>query len=86
LEFLVNRPICGIGLISYSAYFWHFMVIAVSEKYLTSLTELERDALVISVTLMLSTLTYLAIEKPMMRLGARLASNVIVVRPRQAQG
>jgi peptidoglycan/LPS O-acetylase OafA/YrhL len=86
LEFLVNRPICGIGLISYSAYFWHFIVIALSEKYFPSFTGLERAALVIPVALVLSTLTYLAIEKPMIRLGARLASTVIVARPRQAQG
>jgi peptidoglycan/LPS O-acetylase OafA/YrhL len=86
LEFLVNRPICAIGLISYSAYFWHFIVIALSEKYFPSFTGLERAALVIPVALVLSTLTYLAIEKPMIRLGARLASTVIVARPRQAQG
>jgi peptidoglycan/LPS O-acetylase OafA/YrhL len=86
LELLVNRPICGIGLISYSAYFWHFIVIAFAEKYLPYFNELERVAFVISVTLLLSTLTYIAIERPMMRLGARLASTVIVAPARQAQG
>jgi peptidoglycan/LPS O-acetylase OafA/YrhL len=86
LGLLVSRPICGVGLISYSAYFWHFIVIAISENYLPHFTELERVPLVILITLLLSTLTYRAIEKPMMRLGARLASTVIVARPRQAQG
>jgi peptidoglycan/LPS O-acetylase OafA/YrhL len=86
LEFLVNWPICGIGLISYSAYFWHFIVIAVADKFLPYLTEFERVALVIPVTLALSTLTYLAIEKPMMRFGARLASTAVVARHRPAEG
>jgi peptidoglycan/LPS O-acetylase OafA/YrhL len=86
LKGLVNRPICGIGLISYSAYFWHFMVVAVCEKYLPYLNELERVGFVFPVTLVLSTLTYLTVEKPMIRLGARLASTVIVAHPRQVQG
>jgi peptidoglycan/LPS O-acetylase OafA/YrhL len=86
LEPLVNRPICAIGLISYSAYFWHFMVLAISVRYLPDFTDLERAALVIPVTLALSALTYRAIEKPMMRSGARLASTVIVAHPRQARG
>jgi peptidoglycan/LPS O-acetylase OafA/YrhL len=86
LEPLVNRLICGIGLVSYSAYFWHFIVIAISEKYFPLFTSHELAALVVPVTLALSTLTYLAIEKPTIRLGARLASAVFVVRPRQAQG
>jgi peptidoglycan/LPS O-acetylase OafA/YrhL len=75
-ELLVNRLICGIGLVSYSAYFWHFIVIALSEKYFPHLTRLDRTILVIPVSLGLSTLTYLAIERPTMRLGARLASTV----------
>jgi exopolysaccharide production protein ExoZ len=86
LELLVNRPICAIGLVSYSAYFWHFMVLAISVRYLPDFTDLERAALVIPVTLALSALTYRAIEKPMMRLGARLASTVILAHPRRARG
>lgn len=77
LGLLVNRPICAIGLISYSAYFWHFIVIALAEKYLPYLVGLDRFVLVVFVTFVLSTLTYLAIERPMMRLGARLASAAI---------
>jgi peptidoglycan/LPS O-acetylase OafA/YrhL len=76
LGFLVNRLVCGIGLISYSAYFWHFIVIASVEKYLPFITEIERVIFVFAVSLLLSTLTYTAIERPMMRLGARLAANV----------
>jgi hypothetical protein len=37
-------------------------------------------------TLALSTLTYLAIEKPMMRFGARVAFTTVVAHPQQAQG
>jgi len=74
LGILVTRPICWIGLVSYSAYFWHFVVINLS-GYLPGVGGIERTVLVIpAVTLALSTLTYLAVERPMMRVGARLAS------------
>jgi peptidoglycan/LPS O-acetylase OafA/YrhL len=76
LEPLVNRLICGIGLVSYSAYFWHFILIALSDKYFPQLTPLHRATLVIPVTLLVSTMTYLVIERPMMRFGARVASTV----------
>jgi peptidoglycan/LPS O-acetylase OafA/YrhL len=51
-------------------------MIAFSEKYFPPLTPFHRAILVIPITLVISTLTYLAIERPMMRLGARLASVV----------
>ena len=46
---------------------------ALSEKYFPQLTPLHRAAVVMPLTL---TLTYLVIELPMMRFGARLASTV----------
>jgi peptidoglycan/LPS O-acetylase OafA/YrhL len=84
--FLVNRLICGIGLISYSAYFWHFIVIALAEKYLAFLSGFEYATFVLAASLLLSVLTYIAIERPMMRLGARLASRVILAPAPQVQG
>ena len=75
-QFLVNRPICAVGVISYSAYFWHFFVLAISGWLFPTLNRMENAALVIPVTLALSTLTYLSIERPMMRLGDRLSRQV----------
>ncbi len=86
LGFLVNRLICGIGLISYSAYFWHFIVIALAEKYLAFFTGFKYAAFVLAVSLLLSVLTYIAIERPMIRLGARLASRAILAPAPQVQG
>ena len=85
LGFLVNRPIRGIGLISYSAYFWQFIVIALSEKYLPFFTGLDRVALVFATTLLLSALTYIVIERPMIRLGAKLASRASLAPVSQGQ-
>ena len=73
IQFLVNRPICAVGLISYSAYFWHFFVLAISGWSLPNLSRMENIALVIAATFTLSTFTYLSVERPMMRLGARLS-------------
>ncbi len=80
LQFLVNRPICAVGLISYSAYFWHFFVLEISAWLFPTQNRVETTVLVIGVTLALSTLTYLSVERPMMRLGARLAQSAAGVR------
>jgi peptidoglycan/LPS O-acetylase OafA/YrhL len=52
------------------------MMIALSEKYFPHLTPFHRATLVIPVTLVVSTLSYLVIERLMMRFGARVASTV----------
>jgi peptidoglycan/LPS O-acetylase OafA/YrhL len=57
----------------YSAYFWHLIVIALSEEYFPHLSPPERATHVIPISLTLTTLTYLTIERPIMHLGARLA-------------
>jgi peptidoglycan/LPS O-acetylase OafA/YrhL len=76
IKFLVNRPICAVGLISYSAYFWHFFVLEISGWLLPNLNRMENIALVIAATVTLSTFTYLSVERPMMRLGARLSQRI----------
>jgi peptidoglycan/LPS O-acetylase OafA/YrhL len=73
-RFLVNPAICAVGLISYSAYFWHFFVLYLAAWSFPTLSRTSIAAIVVPVTLALSTLTYLGIERPMMRLGARIAS------------
>jgi len=75
-SFLIGRPIEWIGKISYSAYFIHFVTLrilpllpstgwpAVDFAYMYSVQVL--------VTVGFSSLTYLIIEKPMIRVGAAL--------------
>jgi peptidoglycan/LPS O-acetylase OafA/YrhL len=74
LSLLVNRPAQILGMISYSLYFWHFFVLHISRWLLPTLGTAGIAAIVVGFSIPLATLTYLTIERPMMRLGARLAA------------
>jgi peptidoglycan/LPS O-acetylase OafA/YrhL len=76
LGFLVNRPARLLGLISYSVYYWHLLVIAFLAWALPSATIVMNTLCALALTLPLATLTYLTVERPMMRAGARVASRV----------
>lgn len=73
---LVGRPIIWIGKVSYSAYFVHFVIL----HYLPVLRPTELPAVnvalmyaaVVIATVCVSSVTYLAIERPMIRFGAAL--------------
>jgi exopolysaccharide production protein ExoZ len=73
---LISRPIEWIGKVSYSAYFIHFVVL----HFLPALRPTgwpvadwaSMYAVVVMVTVGLSSLTYLMIEKPVIRLGSAL--------------
>ena len=71
---LTARPMLFLGSISYSLYLIHMLVIHVLDNLaILPGTPLAQFALVYVVTISLSTLTYLAIEKPTNRIGRRLA-------------
>jgi exopolysaccharide production protein ExoZ len=74
LSFLVNRPVQLLGVISYSVYFWHFFVLHISQWLLPNLATAGTAAIVVGFSIPLATLTYLTIERPMMRVGSRIAS------------
>jgi peptidoglycan/LPS O-acetylase OafA/YrhL len=74
LSFLVNRTICALGLISYSAYFWHFFMLAVIQWLLPGLNIVAFTMTTLSATIVMSAITYLIIERPMIKFGAALAS------------
>jgi len=76
LGFLVNRPARSLGLISYSVYYWHILVIAFLAWALPSANVVTKTLTVWALTLPLATFTYLTVERPMMRAGARVASRV----------
>ena len=73
---LIGRPIVWIGKVSYSAYFVHFVIL----HYLPPLRPTGWPtadlvctyAIVSLITVGISSLTYLTIEKPMIRLGSAL--------------
>jgi peptidoglycan/LPS O-acetylase OafA/YrhL len=72
-RFLSNRIIVFIGLISYSAYFWHFFWIDWLQGAGLARNSIIFYALVPALTLALSFATYCLIERPMIRLGGKLA-------------
>ncbi len=68
-----NRIFVWIGLISYSAYLWHFPIFAFARNDVQSLTNIDKLGLM-STTLVLSIASYLLIEKPFRnRLSSKLA-------------
>lgn len=73
LRVLVNRPICALGLISYSAYFWHFLVLKVLNHFASTSSFATLLAVVLSITIVLSAATYVMVERPLIAAGARLA-------------
>ena len=73
---LTLRPMLFLGSISYSIYLWHHAVIMVLERYAHDVYfghGLWRFALVGGLTIALSTLTYILVERPTNRLGRRIA-------------
>jgi peptidoglycan/LPS O-acetylase OafA/YrhL len=73
---LVGRPIVWIGKVSYSAYFVHFAVLSslpLSPETKWPIANLAyMYSAVVIITIGVSSITYLLIEKPMIRLGSAL--------------
>lgn len=67
----VNSGICGLGTISYSAYYWHFLVVNALDPLHLSFELLLLATM--AVTCALSVVTYHFIEWPMITFGARLS-------------
>ena len=88
-SFLVNPLVAGIGKISFSAYLLHFAVIELVRIHHRGFFHLDATgwsailvflgvlAVVTAVTSFFSTVTYLAVEKPMMQLAKRLTSRSV---------
>lgn len=71
---LDSVPLRFVGTVSYSVYLWHMPVVALIGDRVTD--GLARYAMVAAVTIVLSTLTYLALERPTNRWGRRMAARV----------
>lgn len=71
LGFWVHPPICWLGTISYSAYFLHFLIIAALAPFGFSFVSL--FALTMFLVCIASSITYLAIERPMINVGNRVS-------------
>lgn len=73
---LTNRAVIGLGVISYSAYFWHFFWIELLRwEAPTAAGQLSWTLAVIGLTIVSSAITYRFIERPGIRLGAILAAS-----------
>lgn len=74
-KILSFKPFVGIGLISYSAYLWHFPILAFSRIGNNQLSSFDKLELV-TVTFILSIVSYFLIERPFRR---RLSNRVFVL-------
>jgi peptidoglycan/LPS O-acetylase OafA/YrhL len=79
---MVNPIIEHIGRVSYSAYFWHFAILGLYASIGLPVSIIAHSStaqffalyiIVVLLSIALSTITYLAIEKPMIRFGGRIA-------------
>ncbi len=74
-KFLTLKPMLFLGSISYSLYLWHFIVLSALKTYdLTVASHLLNFILVYGITVALSAVTYLVIEKPSNDFGRRLVN------------
>ncbi|MFM7620024.1 MAG: acyltransferase family protein, partial [Alphaproteobacteria bacterium] len=62
-KFIANKVLVGIGLISYSLYLWHWPIISFMKIYFVD-DSFFLKFLAIAISIILSTLTYFLIEKP----------------------
>jgi peptidoglycan/LPS O-acetylase OafA/YrhL len=71
---LIGRPIVWIGKVSYSAYFVHFAVLSSLPLFPQARCQIANlvymYSAVVIITIGISSITYLLIEKPMIRLGS----------------
>ncbi len=72
---LANRAVYALGLISYSLYLWHFVVlqqlpVVLGDVY-SNLALLPRFVVAIAVVVAVATASYFLFERPFLRLGAR---------------
>jgi peptidoglycan/LPS O-acetylase OafA/YrhL len=87
---LVNAPIRYIGMVSYSAYFWHFSVLELIGRAVDPLDIGHVSptwpyffgvlAAATALTVLGATVTFRLVEMPMIRLGRRLAAKVAARR------
>lgn len=72
---LANRPVYFLGLISYSLYLWHYVVLQQLELVFgatyAGLTGLPRFLLTFAAVVLVSTASYFLVERPFFRLPGR---------------
>ncbi|HEY2595794.1 MAG TPA: acyltransferase, partial [Chloroflexota bacterium] len=79
---MVNPVVARLGLVSFSVYLWHFAVITALRPFTVGwpgfhgLTYLLLYVIVLAVAYALSEATYRTVERPMTRLGRKLAEHV----------
>ena len=74
-----------IGIVSYSAYFWHFFLIGLTQLMMPQFGGVWHVVFVVIITFGASFVTYRIIERPGIRLGARAKSWIYLFKDRQPQ-
>jgi peptidoglycan/LPS O-acetylase OafA/YrhL len=85
LSVLNSRLMAWIGIVSYSAYFWHFFLIGLMQLMMPQFGGVWQIVFVVIITFGASFLTYRIIERPTIRLGARAQSWSTFLKDRQPQ-
>lgn len=85
LSVLNNRLMAWIGIVSYSAYFWHFFWIGFMQLMMPQFRGVWQIVFVVIVTFTASFVTYRIVERPAIRIGARAKSWKYVIKDRQRQ-
>ena len=75
---LSMRPLVMIGKVSYGMYLWQWPVVVLTRLYLPSLPKKACLVFVLVVTITVAVISYAAIERPFLRLKARLASSGVL--------
>ena len=76
---LLSHPAMrGIGLVSYSAYLWHFPIFAFARLQLVYFSNIEKVA-AIAITFALSALSYFVIEQPFRKKGLLSIKQVVAI-------
>jgi peptidoglycan/LPS O-acetylase OafA/YrhL len=68
---LTWRPLVGLGLVSYSLFLWHMPVFTILGRDAQHWPELQRVAVALPVTAVLTAASYVLVERPTQRLRNR---------------
>ena len=77
--FLSNRWMVGLGLISYPLYLWHWVLFSFIRITESGEVAWEMRVVLIAISIILSILTYLFIEKPIQSKNITLRNNVLLI-------
>jgi peptidoglycan/LPS O-acetylase OafA/YrhL len=82
---LCFRPVVWLGQRSYAFYLWHYPIIELLHRHHPTLTNWEKAAIALPLTLALTAVSWRLVETPFLRLKARFGTRLPVAAPLPAQ-